>query len=80
MLHVRVTEEMTNNASCRIRSSLDDERTETLKAQTEKIAASCALHDLELVEVYTDAGVSGTVALNDRRRGEDAPDSQGAWP
>jgi site-specific DNA recombinase len=46
-----------------------DEQTETLKAQAEKIAAYCTLHDLELVEVFTDVGVSGTVPMKDRPEG-----------
>jgi site-specific DNA recombinase len=43
-----------------------DEQTETLKVQKAKIQAYCALHDLELVEVYIDPGVSGTVPIADR--------------
>lgn len=46
-----------------------DEQTETLKAQADKIAAYCTLHELELVAVYTDAGVSGIVPMHDRPEG-----------
>lgn len=46
-----------------------DEQTATLLTQKAKIEAYCAYHELELVEVYIDHGVTGTIPVADRPEG-----------
>lgn len=45
------------------------EQNETITAQIEKIEAYCKLRELNLVHIYIDHGVSGTVPLEDRQEG-----------
>jgi site-specific DNA recombinase len=51
-----------------VRASTEDQ-TITLEAQRERIAAYCAMRGFELIEVLVDAGVSGGIALAERREG-----------
>lgn len=63
---------MTGQAVAYVRVSTEEQAAfgGSLAMQRDRIAAYCALADLELVETFTEQGVSGSVPLGERRRGK----------
>lgn len=64
---------MTGQAVAYVRVSTEEQATfgGSLAMQQDRIAAYCALAQLELVETFVERGVSGSVPLGDRRRGRE---------
>lgn len=64
---------MTGLAVAYLRVSTDEQAAfgGSLAMQRDRIAAYCQLADLELVETFTEQGVSGSVPLGERRRGRE---------